>query len=224
MWIQYEVFDDKRLSSSDKVVYMVLARHANNDTQTCFPSIETIEQEAGLTQNTVVRSLRKLEKLHIIDIKKEQGMSNIYQLNHIESKVTTRLIGSGSNIEPPHNEVGYPPQNEVSNNTNINNTKNAELKNSAYLSLFNEVKTFFYKEFIAEYGAVPQTGPADYARLKEFLKDDDHKEMTIDEYKELVTFYLKSDKAHELGATLRGVFTPHTVNLWRQQGNKNKFL
>jgi DNA-binding MarR family transcriptional regulator len=82
LWIHYLVFDDRRLRASDKVVYMVLARHADNKTQECFPSLEQIAEEAGLSKKTVIRSLKRLNKYGYIEIESglEMGRPNKYIL------------------------------------------------------------------------------------------------------------------------------------------------
>lgn len=69
-------------------VYSVLCRHANNDTQQCFPSMDTIGRKAGIrSRKTVSKSIEILEKYHIIEVEKAQGtdgkrLNNIYRLNN----------------------------------------------------------------------------------------------------------------------------------------------
>lgn len=67
-------------------VYSVLCRHANNDTQKCFPSMETIGRKAGIkSRKTVSGAIMALESLNIIKVEKATGadgkrLNNIYRL------------------------------------------------------------------------------------------------------------------------------------------------
>ncbi len=55
-------------------VYCVLAKYANFETQTCFPSIDTIMEESGIKRrNTVVSGLKILELYGIISIEHSKG-------------------------------------------------------------------------------------------------------------------------------------------------------
>lgn len=81
-------------------VYSVLCRHANNDTQKCFPSMETIGRKAGIkSRKTVSKAIEILAKFHIIEVETATGpdgkrLNNIYHLmkprtwkGHIEKAV-----------------------------------------------------------------------------------------------------------------------------------------
>jgi hypothetical protein len=63
-------------------VYCVLAKYANYQTQTCFPSIDIIMHESGIKRrNTVVDNLKILEAYSIIHIEHSKGWSpNQYAL------------------------------------------------------------------------------------------------------------------------------------------------
>ena len=51
-------------------VYFVLARHAHNKTQMCFPSYETLMRESGIkNRNSISKVLKKLERLNMIRVK-----------------------------------------------------------------------------------------------------------------------------------------------------------
>jgi hypothetical protein len=52
------------------LVYMALCRHAANETQECFPSIQTICEETGIkSRTTVIKGLTALRELSIISIR-----------------------------------------------------------------------------------------------------------------------------------------------------------
>lgn len=87
-------------------VYSVLCRHANNDTQKCFPSMETIGRKAGIkSRKTVSKAIEILAKLHIIEVETATGpdgkrLNNIYHLmkpsawkgSHITAEVGFKVI------------------------------------------------------------------------------------------------------------------------------------
>jgi len=123
LWVQYEIFNCD-LTSSDKLVYMVLARFADNETQECHPSTETISKFSGLTQRTVISSIKHLEKAGIIEVDRQFGDANYYQLNDLPLKNNT-----SEKISPVKNdnalyekETTGDVKNSQSNNTDSNNT------------------------------------------------------------------------------------------------------
>lgn len=61
-------------------VYMALCRHADNSSQTCFPSISIIARKLNISRSQVIRALKKLESLNIIKKVKQEGRHNIYYL------------------------------------------------------------------------------------------------------------------------------------------------
>lgn len=72
----------KIFHNSVLVVYGILAKYANQQTQTCFPSIDTIMREGSIgNRNTVIKALKMLEAYDIIFIKHSKGwFSNRYAL------------------------------------------------------------------------------------------------------------------------------------------------
>ncbi len=67
---------------SISLVYSVLAKYANYETQRCFPSIATIMKETGIKRrNTVIGALKVLEAHSLIFIRHSKGWSpNEYAL------------------------------------------------------------------------------------------------------------------------------------------------
>ena len=107
IWIHTIVFDDTRLKASDKLVYLTLARFANNETQECFPSIEKICEVSSLTNRTVTKSLRKLEKYNYIEIRRSTGNVNTYVL--LEPEGNKYNIPVNQEDEAPKNAETTPP-------------------------------------------------------------------------------------------------------------------
>ena len=75
----------KLLSPLTALTYFALCRHANTETQECFPSIELIAEELNISKPTVIKAIKELEKWNIISVtrsKKSDGTqsNNIYVL------------------------------------------------------------------------------------------------------------------------------------------------
>lgn len=83
-WVHKYVWKDKKLKSSDKVVYGTLAYFANNQSQDCYPSLNTMVKFSGLSKPTVTASLRRLTECNYIKKKKDanfhKGKANVYTL------------------------------------------------------------------------------------------------------------------------------------------------
>ncbi len=56
------VFDDNSLSIIDKMVYIVLCLHSDNETRECSPKVATIAEEASCSPRAVHKSLNVLEE------------------------------------------------------------------------------------------------------------------------------------------------------------------
>jgi hypothetical protein len=65
-WVQSEIFDHDDLSTSEICVVVVLASNVNDRTQDCFPRIETITREAGVSESKVRQALKCLKHLGLI--------------------------------------------------------------------------------------------------------------------------------------------------------------
>ena len=61
------------------VLYMSLCMHSNKD-RMCWPSIDLIAKEWGMSPRNVIRGLKWLGEHGIIKIHQERGKSNVYEL------------------------------------------------------------------------------------------------------------------------------------------------
>jgi DNA-binding transcriptional MocR family regulator len=68
------------LNSVDRVVLLVIARHASRDGDGSFPSRDSIARSAGVTERTVSRSTRRLESLGLIHGEPRPGKTTIWRL------------------------------------------------------------------------------------------------------------------------------------------------
>lgn len=121
--IDNEIVDDTRLSHKEMAVYMVLCRHLNQETGSCFPSLPTIGKKVGMSKNTVIKALNTLIEIGYVTKEKrsskEQGdMSNVYYVNDVHdlNGGVHQMNRGGSGDERGGVHLVNP------NNTNLNNT------------------------------------------------------------------------------------------------------
>jgi len=84
--IDNRVVLDERLTRIDKIVYVVLAFHADNEKRTAYPSLTRICKLACVTRKPAIQSIRVLEKYGYIRTTKRSGTSTLY---HVGTGVAT---------------------------------------------------------------------------------------------------------------------------------------
>lgn len=91
-WLDSEYLNGyaKHLGVNCTVVYISLCRHANNDTQKCFPSMELIGEENKIHRTTVLKAIKKLEEWGLIKIEKRKSL-NGKQVNNIYTLTSKKL-------------------------------------------------------------------------------------------------------------------------------------
>ncbi len=120
-WIDYSIIENENLSSSAKITYLILSRFANNETQECHPSINTMAKLAGLHPDTVRTAIRDLQREKLIEIDDSvRGEVFYYQLN----ETTGKNQPLENNDRGRRKEGQGDTENEGINNTNNNNTNN----------------------------------------------------------------------------------------------------
>lgn len=131
-WIENSLIDNLELSTYEKMIYIVLVRHLD-DESTCFPKRSTIAKEAGCSEATVKRTINSLEEKKLIKrvFRKDKitgkNTSNLYYVASSKIEVCTepRLTQNpiGAHTEPKRGS------DRPANNTHINNT---QLTNNIY--------------------------------------------------------------------------------------------
>jgi hypothetical protein len=94
-------------------VYITLCRYANLDEQTCYPSVRTIAERTGMSENKARDCTRELEKLGLISIQTRyrngSPTSNLYTiLDPPASEETAESPQRGGGV--PHSVEGGTPQ------------------------------------------------------------------------------------------------------------------
>lgn len=85
-WIDNALLDGfaKVLGPNATLVYIALTRHADNDLQQCWPSMDTIAEEVGLkSRKTVSNGIKALEKYGLIETAKSHNPTNGHRLNNV---------------------------------------------------------------------------------------------------------------------------------------------
>lgn len=90
--IENSILESENLNTYDKLTYIILARFANKNAKTCYPSLNLLCKYVGCSRPTVIKSLKKLEELKLIEIQnrdteKEGHISNIYVLLDVDNPV-----------------------------------------------------------------------------------------------------------------------------------------
>lgn len=133
LWIKYEVLTEygPTIGATGVAVYAALARFANNETQTCFPSQDTIAKMLGLTRQTVNKALDSLEKAGLIEIRgrtRESGgrASNEYTLLPVpehappqQGENAVKNFDSGEDGQSAVNEVDSALSNDLTGGVKI---------------------------------------------------------------------------------------------------------
>lgn len=120
-YIENDLVDRDDLDVFEKMVYIVLARHVNSSTGTCFPSYPTIAAKAGISERKAISTVKSLIKKSLLlkEVRKETGKNsnatNIYTI--LSAKVVHDMHQGGAQYAPGVVHDMHP------NNTNTNNTK-----------------------------------------------------------------------------------------------------
>ena len=95
------IFDDEKLKTYEKLVYVYICRCGNNST--AFPSYNTIAKKCSISRMSAIRAIDKLcEDGYILKKQRYNGYenySNVYEIN-IE-----KIIPSNSQILPSNLEI-----------------------------------------------------------------------------------------------------------------------
>ena len=125
-WVDKIVWADKRLTSSDKVVYGTLAYFANNKSQAAFPSYTIIAEYSGVSERQCYYSIKRLQDLRYAHIQRGggRGKPNIYTLLENPAKSAGNKKTLQKQDENPAKSYKKTLQNSTSNNTNITRLNN----------------------------------------------------------------------------------------------------
>ena len=109
-WIDNDVVDTfgPVIGPNAIAVYLVLARHANNETRKAWPSFATIARMAGISRPTAIKAVGKLVEAGLISTEKRSTGygdwdSNTYTLLPVNAE-NSLLLGSKEDLPPGKDE------------------------------------------------------------------------------------------------------------------------
>jgi hypothetical protein len=83
-WLDNALLDEyaRLIGPNAVLVYIALSRHADNDEQTCWPSMETIAEEIGIkSRNTVAKGIKTLQKFGMIEVQQSKKVDGTHNNN-----------------------------------------------------------------------------------------------------------------------------------------------
>jgi DNA-binding transcriptional ArsR family regulator len=102
----------KPLSSSAKVLILILAWHSGNKT-VCYPSIRTLVKETGLNRKTVQKAMRELKSMGYVDTYRyrwDGGLKMFYKLVDPDHIIPGK---KEKNPPPPKTKMAPPPKSKM---------------------------------------------------------------------------------------------------------------
>lgn len=73
---QFLFLDKGNLKYQDSLIYLSIRSFMNNDTQDCFPSYKTIGARAGVSEDFVIDSVKRLKTSGLIDVYKSKSATD----------------------------------------------------------------------------------------------------------------------------------------------------
>ena len=201
-------------------VYLSLCRHADNETQRCFPAMKLIAEEIGASENTVIKYIKLFEKYHLISIEREKDprtnrqLNNVYTLLDKEEWIKPDYV-AWKTSRPQRLESESRPQPLGNKDTHregdsSKETHSASPPGDALRS--RSVQEYFTLAYKQRFGREPAINFAkDLAVVKQRLPLF----KSFDEIKALIDAYLDSEYAKRVGYSLSICFAAHTINSWQ---------
>jgi biotin operon repressor len=149
-WLDNEYLNGyaKHLGVYCTAVYISLCRHADNKTQSCFPSMRLIADENGMSTKTVERATKTLEEWGIISITKSKNKdgtqaNNLYILTAKSSwkSKPTDCESLGKEAKPTDSDDASRQTVVLHNNTQYNNTQYTSEQGSQVSQIIKEMET-----------------------------------------------------------------------------------
>ena len=123
--VENAILFSTKLTAYEKVTYAILCAYANSKTRECYPSIRTIAESSGISDNTVRKAIKGLEEKGLITIEYrkigDMNNSNLYTIVNIPQWIMDEYeaikacstspdeVGTSSpEVGTSPNEVGVP--------------------------------------------------------------------------------------------------------------------
>jgi hypothetical protein len=140
-WLDNEYLNGyaKHFGAVGTAIYLSLCRHADSESQRCFPAQKQIAEELGINRDTVSKYLKIFEKYCLIEIIKERDknqkwLNNVYTLLDKKYWLKPDPCGTGTHGEPCGND--RESHAELADTNNTQNTNNTHIAATAVLPPF----------------------------------------------------------------------------------------
>jgi len=211
----------KSCTDEELRLYLYLKLHALSKNN-AFPGYRTIEKELKWSGWKVKNTYLEMAKQNRLVIYKKSGKSNVYDITWYDelnlkgrktdragfqlAKPLTELVSSAERLDTTL--LGLPNKDSIHNDS---------LKTEKYpKSWYTEITDFHLSLSSKENGI--DKPESNYGQATKQLKALFKKGYTVEQLKDLVAFYLRSKKCKEFGVAITNCFTPHTINLWLENG------
>lgn len=104
-----------KLNAFDRIFIFILSSYMGNKC-TCWPSLRSLIIDCGMSKDTVIRTIKRLETFKIITVKREKELNNIYSFSKEVVAHSYHLVADSDIKVVAHSD----PNNNIFNN-NINN-------------------------------------------------------------------------------------------------------
>ena len=209
-WIPRRVFEDytSKIGVIGLALYNAYSSYARNK-GVAFPSLRTLAEKLGISTKTVIKYNRILEANGLIRIERRKGKrgSNLVTLLKVGDVKEGKLGGESGSVRDVK---------EIQ--TKENNTKeNKEIENNEAVNL---VLNYFRELVIETRGFEPEIDSKKDVKLVRFKL----RKYSVEEIKNLIRWYLKSEVSDKLGVSVSACLSAHVINLWKASKSHSAIL
>ncbi|MEM3448067.1 MAG: helix-turn-helix domain-containing protein [Nitrososphaerota archaeon] len=210
-WIPRKIFEDyaPKMGVIGLALYNAYASYAR-DKGVAFPSQKIISEKLGISIKTIIKYNKILQENGLIKIEKGKGRgkTNLVTLLKVENVKEGKL-----GTEPSSVEMVKQVQIE---RKEMKENKEREIDGS----IISEVFRYFREVVGNSKGFIPEI---DFTKDGKLVKArlENH---SLEEIKDLIDWYLKSELSDRLGVSLSACLSVHVMNLWKADKNQSLAL
>jgi len=209
-WIPRRVFEDytPKIGVIGLALYNAYSSYARNK-GVAFPSLKTLAKKLGISTKTIIKYNKILEANGLIKIERRKGRrgSNLVTLLKVGDVKEGKLGGESGSVRDVK---------EIQ--TKENNTKeNKEIENNEAVNL---VLNYFRELVIETRGFEPEIDSKKDVKLVRFKL----RKYSVEEIKNLIRWYLKSEVSDKLGVSVSACLSAHVINLWKASKSHSAIL
>ena len=217
------VFENTKLSSTEKLVMLALADHANDEGKSVYPSQERLSRKTGLARETINRYINKLSKNgYLYQVGYRQDRNNV-----LEVEISIKRLAEAGVTENHTHRCDGESQGGVTEN-HIKHHSNHHLKESTE-DLENEFISFFTEKTGVTSPQYPNQLSSWYTQVGEWvemnvtkqevlnaIKVADKKKMTISRPGSLTNF-IRGERGKAKRGVSNDVAEPQRNVIWAHE-------